>query len=91
MIPVSCAPPNLMRPSEIYVPMEVELLWDLMTRQWIWTSVKSQMSVNTGSASIRMVPIDASVPLATFWKGMNVWILMNVLLVTLVEMELARM
>lgn len=25
----------MQRPSEIYVPMEVELLWDLMTRQWV--------------------------------------------------------
>lgn len=37
-------------------------------------SAKNLMSVNTGSASIPMAPIAASVPLATFWKGMNVWV-----------------
>lgn len=54
-------------------------------------SAKNPMFVNMGSASIQMAPIAASVPSVTFYKGMNVWILMNVLWATLVEMEPARM
>lgn len=37
-------------------------------------SAKNLMSVSTGSASIRMAPIAANVPLVTSWKGMNVWV-----------------
>lgn len=37
-------------------------------------SAKNLMFVNMGSASIQMAPIAASVPLVTFWKGMNVWV-----------------
>lgn len=37
-------------------------------------NAKNLMSANMGSASIQMVPIAASVPLVTFWKGMNVWV-----------------
>ena len=37
-------------------------------------SAKNPMSVNTGSASTPMGRIAANVPLATFCKGMNVWV-----------------
>lgn len=40
----------------------------------IWMSAKNLMSVSTGSASTPTAPIAASVPLATFWKGMNAWV-----------------
>lgn len=39
-----------------------------------WMSAKNPMSVNTGSASTPMGRIAANVPLATFCKGMNVWV-----------------
>lgn len=39
-----------------------------------WMSAKNPMSVNMGSASTPMGRIAANVPLATFCKGMNVWV-----------------
>lgn len=88
---MSSAQRKQMRHSDRFVHLELASLLDLVMQGWMWMSALILITVNLGSVSTQMGLSAVNVHMVTSSKEQNVWILMNVLLETHVEMELAGM